>query len=463
MDKKRIYSWALYDWANSAYATSVMAGLFPLFFGAIAKGDLDPTSTTNYLALSNSIASFVVALLAPILGAIADHGTLKKKLLIFFAFLGILMTISMGFIMQGYWIIAFIVYIFATIGFSSANTFYDSLLPVVSNKKNVDYVSALGFALGYLGGGILIVINAAMVYFHNNIGITLIEAYQYSFISVGIWWALFSVPIVLFVDEPASHEKKSLTTAIKDGWSQFVSTIQNIKKSKVVATFLLAYWLYIDGVDTVVRMAVNLGEKLGFASEVMMVALVVVQFVAFFATLLYIKISDKIGLKNGIYLGIIGYIFIIIIGSSVTEVWQLYVGVILIGCFQGGIQTLSRSLYARIIPQNKTAEFFGFFNMWGKFAAIIGPLLMAGVTTLSLRYIEANSASLVPVKVLGNGSLDKAANAIVSALTVIVKDAHHTLSARIGFLSLITLFILGAYVFSKVDVEEGERIAKEHL
>ncbi len=463
MDKKTIYSWALYDWANSAYATSVMAGLFPLFFGAIAKGDLDPTSTTNYLALSNSIASFVVALLAPILGAIADHGTLKKKLLIFFAFLGILMTISMGFIMQGYWIIAFIVYIFATIGFSSANTFYDSLLPVVSNKKNVDYVSALGFALGYLGGGILIVINAAMVYFHNNIGITLIEAYQYSFISVGIWWALFSIPIVLFVDEPASHEKKSLTTAIKDGWSQFVSTIQNIKKSKVVATFLLAYWLYIDGVDTVVRMAVNLGEKLGFASEVMMVALVVVQFVAFFATLLYIKISDKIGLKNGIYLGIIGYIFIIIIGSSVTEVWQLYVGVILIGCFQGGIQTLSRSLYARIIPQNKTAEFFGFFNMWGKFAAIIGPLLMAGVTTLSLRYIEANSASLVPVKVLGNGSLDKAANAIVSALTVIVKDAHHTLSARIGFLSLIILFILGAYVFSKVDVEEGERIAKEHL
>ena len=463
MDKKTIYSWALYDWANSAYATSVMAGLFPLFFGAIAKGDLDPTSTTNYLALSNSIASFVVALLAPILGAIADHGTLKKKLLIFFAFLGILMTISMGFIMQGYWIIAFIVYIFATIGFSSANTFYDSLLPVVSNKKNVDYVSALGFALGYLGGGILIVINAAMVYFHNNIGITLIEAYQYSFISVGIWWALFSIPIVLFVDEPASHEKKSLTTAIKDGWSQFLSTIQNIKKSKVVATFLLAYWLYIDGVDTVVRMAVNLGEKLGFASEVMMVALVVVQFVAFFATLLYIKISDKIGLKNGIYLGILGYIFIIIIGSSVTEVWQLYVGVILIGCFQGGIQTLSRSLYARIIPQNKTAEFFGFFNMWGKFAAIIGPLLMAGVTTLSLRYIEANSASLVPVKVLGNGSLDKAANAIVSALTVIVKDAHHTLSARIGFLSLIILFILGAYVFSKVDVQEGERIAKEHL
>ena len=428
MDKKRIYSWALYDWANSAYATSVMAGLFPLFFSAIAKGDLDATSTTNYLALSNSIASLVVALLAPILGAIADHGTLKKKLLIFFAFLGILMTISMGFIMQGYWIIAFIVYIFATIGFSSANTFYDSLLLVVSDRKNVDYVSALGFALGYLGGGILIVINAAMVYFHNDIGITLIEAYQYSFISVGIWWALFSIPIVLFVNEPASHGKKSLTTAIKDGCHQFVSTIQNIKKSKVVATFLLAYWLYIDGVDTVVRMAVNLGEKLGFEAEVMMVALVAVQFVAFFATLLYVKISDRIGLKNGIYLGMLGYVFIIIIGSTITEVWQLYLGVILIGCFQGGIQTLSRSLYARIIPKNKTAEFFGFFNMWGKFAAIVGPVIMAGVTTLAFGYTD-----------------------------------DHKLSARIGFLSLLILFALGAYVFSKVDVEEGEKIAKEYL
>ena len=174
---------------------------FLFFFSAIAKGDLDATSTTNYLALSNSIASLVVALLAPILGAIADHGTLKKKLLIFFAFLGILMTISMGFIMQGYWIIAFIVYIFATIGFSSANTFYDSLLLVVSDRKNVDYVSALGFALGYLGGGILIVINAAMVYFHIDIGITLIQAYQYSFISVGIWWAMLSIPKLLFVNE----------------------------------------------------------------------------------------------------------------------------------------------------------------------------------------------------------------------------------------------------------------------
>ena len=460
MSKKQIYSLALNDWANSAYATSVMAGLFPLFFSEVAKGDLDPTSTTNYLALSNSIASLVVALLAPILGAIADHGTLKKKLLIFFAFLGILMTISMGFIMQGYWIVAFLVYIFATIGFSSANTFYDSLLPFVSNKKNIDYVSALGFSLGYLGGGILIVINAAMIWFHKDIGITEIAAYHYSFISVGIWWALFSIPIFLFVDEPASYEKKSLTTAIKDGFNQFISTIKNIKESKIVATFLLAYWLYIDGVDTVVRMAVNLGEKLGFASEVMMLALVVVQFVAFFATLLYIKISDKIGLKNGIYLGILGYIFIIIIGSSVTEVWQLYIGVIMIGCFQGGIQTLSRSLYARIIPENKTAEFFGFFNMWGKFAAIIGPLLMAGVTTLSLSYIEANSASLVPVEVLGNESIDKAVNVIASALNVTVEDGHHTLSARIGFLSLIILFILGAYVFSKVDIKEGEAIAK---
>ncbi len=428
MDKKRIYSWALYDWANSAYATSVMAGLFPLFFSAVAKGDLDPTSTTNYLALSNSIASLVVALLAPILGAIADHGTLKKKLLIFFAFLGILMTISMGFIMQGYWIVAFIVYIFATIGFSSANTFYDSLLPAVSNKNNIDYVSALGFSLGYLGGGILIVINAAMVWFHQDIGITIIEAYQYSFISVGIWWALFSIPVFLFVDEPASYEKKSLNTAIKDGCNQFVSTIKNIKESKVVATFLLAYWLYIDGVDTTVRMAADFAITIGFDSSSVMGALVLIQFIAFVATLIYVKFSDRIGIKNAIYVGIVAYIIILLSAYFVEELWQFYAVASLIGCFQGGIQAISRSLYARIIPEDKSAEFFGFYNMLGKFAAVIGPVMMGSITLL------------------------------VSNMT-----GDQIFSARIGLQSLIILFVLGAFVLSKVDIAEGERIAKKHL
>ena len=427
MNQKKIYSWALYDWANSAFATTVMAGFFPLFFSQYWSDSTSLSSSTFYLGLGNSVASIIVALLAPVLGAIADNGSFKKKFLIFFAFLGVVMTIGLGFIAQGMWPIALLVYIFATIGFSSANTFYDSLLPAVSNKENVDYVSALGFSLGYLGGGILIVINVLMLTYPSAFGlIDSTQAIQYSFISVGIWWAIFSLPIILFVDEPKYHDEKSLTDSIKDGLSQFKSTFDEIRNLKVVATFLVAYWLYIDGVDTVVRMAADFAITLGFDQIAIMGALVLIQFIAFFATLIYIKIASKIGLKNGIYAGIVAYMLILCGGYFVTEIWHFYCIAILIGCFQGGIQSLSRSLYSRIIPEKKSAEYYGFYNMLGKFAAVVGPLLMGTVTLL---------------------------------LNDITGDEQQ--AARFGLLSVGILFILGAYVFSKVDIAEGEAIAKK--
>ena len=427
MNQKKIYSWALYDWANSAFATTVMAGFFPLFFSQYWSDSTSLSSSTFYLGLGNSVASIIVALLAPVLGAIADNGSFKKKFLIFFAFLGVVMTIGLGFIAQGMWPIALLVYIFATIGFSSANTFYDSLLPAVSNKENVDYVSALGFSLGYLGGGILIVINFLMLTYPSAFGLMdATQAIQYSFISVGIWWAIFSLPIILFVDEPKYHDEKSLTDSIKDGLSQFKSTFDEIRNLKVVATFLVAYWLYIDGVDTVVRMAADFAITLGFDQTAIMGALVLIQFIAFFATLIYIKIASKIGLKNGIYAGIVAYMLILCGGYFVTEIWHFYLVAILIGCFQGGIQSLSRSLYSRIIPEKKSAEYYGFYNMLGKFAAVVGPLLMGTVTLL---------------------------------LNDIIGDEQQ--AARFGLLSVGILFILGAYVFSKVDIAEGEAIAKK--
>ena len=427
MNQKKIYSWALYDWANSAFATTVMAGFFPLFFSQYWSDSTSLSSSTFYLGLGNSVASIIVALLAPVLGAIADNGSFKKKFLIFFAFLGVVMTIGLGFIAQGMWPIALLVYIFATIGFSSANTFYDSLLPAVSSKENVDYVSALGFSLGYLGGGILIVINFLMLTYPSAFGLMdATQAIQYSFISVGIWWAIFSLPIILFVDEPKYHDEKSLTDSIKDGLSQFKSTFDEIRNLKVVATFLVAYWLYIDGVDTVVRMAADFAITLGFDQTAIMGALVLIQFIAFFATLIYIKIASKIGLKNGIYAGIVAYMLILCGGYFVTEIWHFYLVAILIGCFQGGIQSLSRSLYSRIIPEKKSAEYYGFYNMLGKFAAVVGPLLMGTVTLL---------------------------------LNDIIGDEQQ--AARFGLLSVGILFILGAYVFSKVDIAEGEAIAKK--
>ncbi|MAQ72289.1 MAG: MFS transporter [Candidatus Marinimicrobia bacterium] len=404
-----------------------MAGFFPIFFSQYWSDPNNLSISTFYLGLGNSIASIIVALLAPFLGAIADRGSYKKRFLIFFAFLGVVMTISLGFVAQGMWPIALLVYIFATIGFSGANTFYDSLLPSVSNEKTVDYVSALGYALGYLGGGILIVINFLMLSYPESFGLAdSTAAIQWSFISVGIWWALFSVPIMLFVEEKRESETKGIVDAVKEGVAQFKSTFNEIRHLKVVATFLLAYWLYIDGVDTTVRMAANFGINLGFGQTSIMGALVLVQFVAFFATLLYVKFSDRVGIKNGIYTAILAYIIIIVGAYFVTEAWHFYILAGLIGCFQGGIQTLSRSLYSRIIPKNKSAEFFGFFNMWGKFAAVFGPLLMGSVTVL-----------------INNAIADQ------------------ELAARIGFQSIIILLLLGAYVFSKVDLVEGEAMAKK--
>ena len=427
--KKSIYSWALYDWANSAFATTVMAGFFPIFFAQYWSDPENLSISTFYLGLGNSVASIIVVLLAPILGAIADRGTYKKRFLVFFAFLGVLMTAGLALISQGMWQIALLTYVIATVGFSGANTFYDSLLPAVSNKDNVDYVSGLGYALGYIGGGILIVINFLMITYPSFFGFAdSVEGIKWSFISVALWWAIFSIPILLFVKEPKYHKTETALQTIKSGFKQLKNTFNEIRHLKVVFTFLIAYWLYIDGVDTTVRMAADFGITLGFDSTTIMGALVLVQFIAFFATLFYVKFADKIGIKNAIYFAIAAYMVIIFSGYFVTEAWHFYIIAGMIGCFQGGIQTLSRSLYARIIPENKSAQFFGFFNMWGKFAAVIGPLLMGSVTLILSNTID-----------------------------------DQVLSARIGLQSIMILFILGALVFSKVNISEGEKIAKEYL
>ena len=427
--KKSIYSWALYDWANSAFATTVMAGFFPIFFAQYWSNPENLSISTFYLGLGNSVASIIVVLLAPILGAIADRGTYKKRFLVFFAFLGVLMTAGLALVSQGMWQIALLTYVIATVGFSGANLFYDSLLPAVSNKDNVDYVSAVGYAFGYIGGGILIVINFLMITYPSFFGFAdSVEGIKWSFVSVALWWAIFSIPILLFVKEPKYHKTETTLQTIKSGFKQLKDTFNEIRHLKVVFTFLIAYWLYIDGVDTTIRMAADFGITLGFDSTTIMGALVLVQFIAFFATLLYVKFADKIGTKNAIYFAIAAYMVIIFSGYFVTEGWHFYIIAGMIGCFQGGIQTLSRSLYARIIPENKSAQYFGFFNMWGKFAAVIGPLLMGSVTLIL------------------NNTID-----------------DHVLSARIGLQSIMILFILGALVLSRVDISEGEKVAKEYL
>ena len=416
--KKSILAWSLYDWANSAFATTVMAGFFPVFFKEYWSTTDDVTLSTWYLGLGNSIASILVAALAPFIGAIADRGTAKKKLLIFFAFLGIIATGGLWIVNQGHWQMAILFYIIASIGFMSGNIFYDALLPAVATKEKYDYASSLGYSLGYIGGGLLFLINVLMYlqphYFGIADGAT---AIRLSFISVAVWWAIFSIPLILFVKEPTIHKPIGIFSSIKEGWSQLVSTLSKIRQFKVVVTFLMAYWLYIDGVDTIIRMAVDYGTSIGFPASSLITALLLVQFVAFPATLIYSRFASKIGIKNALYTAILGYTLITIFGAFVSKEWHFYVIAVFIACFQGGIQALSRSLYSRIIPKNQAAEFFGFYNMLGKFAAIIGPPMMGYIGLIT-----------------GN--------------------------PRIGILSIVILFILGGFILTKVDLQEGERISE---
>jgi len=398
--KKSIYSWALYDWANSAYATTVMAGFFPIFFKSYYSVGTDVTVSTAQLGFANSISSFVVVLIAPLLGAVADAGSLKKRLLFLFAFLGILMSASLALVEQGEWQIAAFVYTLGNIGFMGSNIFYDGLLPSVSDDKSVDYISGLGFALGYLGGGILFALNIFMVQEPSFFGLAdKVEAIKASFVSVALWWAIFSLPLLLFVKEKRVEKRRKKILLVR-GYLRLKKTFQRVASLKGLFLFLIAYWLYIDGVDTIIRMAVDYGMALGFESSNLIMALLIVQFVGFPATLLVAKLADVWDTKKVIYLCISIYIFIIIFASMMQDVYEFYVLALLIALVQGGIQALSRSYYAKMIPQKYAAEFFGFYDLLGKFAVILGPLLV-GLVALFSHSSRLAIASVAMLFVLG--------------------------------------------------------------
>jgi UMF1 family MFS transporter len=424
--RKAIFGWSLYDWANSAFATAIMAGFFPVFLAEFWSPGVNQTVITARLSMANSIASIIVALLAPILGAIADKGTAKKKFLMFFAYMGLVMTSALYLVSKGNWSMAVVLYIFACIGFSGGNIFYDSLLTGVASEKKRDFVSALGYSLGYLGGGLLFTVNVLMVVFHEAFGFSSdTEAVKFAFLCVGIWWAVFSVPIFLFVKEPVYGKAESGLNMVKAGYTQIKETLQEIRHLKTIFLFLIAYWLYIDGVDTVVRMAVRYGQSIGFDRNHLIVALVITQFVGFPCAIGFGYLAGKIGAKRAIFIGIAAYLFVCIWAAFMQSVKEFYILAAIVGIFQGGIQALSRSFYARIIPENKSAEYFGFYNMLGKFAAVIGPVLMGGVGMLMAAMGYSEDFAL-----------------------------------RVSITSIVILFIAGGILFYFVDEARGKEEVK---
>lgn len=388
-EPKQVYSWALYDWANSAYATTVMAGFFPIFFKQFWSSGIDVHRSTFNLGISNSVASIFIALIAPVLGSIGDTWGVRKQFLLFFAALGIIMTGALGFVAQGRWVLAMGVYVFATIGFTGGNVFYDSLLVNVSGARKMDVVSALGYGLGYLGGGILFGFTVLMTLNPRLFGLaSSTEAVRISFLAVAVWWALFSLPIFLFVREPAVRREGTGGLAVGAAFREVWSTFRDIRRFRNVFLFLIGYWCYIDGVDTTVLMAVDYGLSLGFDQAVLIKALLLTQLIGFPAAIAFGKIGEKVGTKAGIFMGISVYVLVAFWGYFMKKQVEFYVLAVAVGLVQGGVQSLSRSFYGRLIPKDRAAEFFGFYNMLGKFAAVLGPLLMGwtSIATGNARY-----------------------------------------------------------------------------
>jgi UMF1 family MFS transporter len=428
---KSVWGWALYDWANSAFATTVMAGFFPIFFKKYWSHGANVNESTAMLGLGNSIASLVLALTAPLLGAMADRASAKKKLLIFFSYAGVLMTACLYLVGKGQWGVAIFFYVMGIIGFSGANIFYDALLPSVSSEKNVDFISGMGFSLGYLGGGLLFGLNVLMTLFPAIFGLPDgSAAVRFSFLTVALWWGGFSVFTILWLPEDRSSILPK-TDAVRSGLRQFMTTLTNLRKTKAAFLFLMAYWFYIDGVDTIIRMAVDYGLSIGFSSNDLIVALLLVQFIGFPATLVFGWLGQKWGVRKSIFLAIGIYMAITLWGTMMTRTIEFYLLAVFIGLVQGGIQALSRSYYSRLIPPGQSGEFFGFYNMLGKFAAIIGPVLI-GLVSLAARNI------LMPV------------SPTPEQLTGV---AH--LASRWGIGSVLLLFIIGGALFYFVDEDNA--------
>ena len=436
-EKRVVWGWAIYDWANSAFATTVMAGFFPIFFKQYWSHGADVNLSTAQLGFGNAIGGLLVALMAPVLGAIADRGGARKKFLIGFAYLGVLATAGLFLVAKGQWTQAIFVYIMGVIGFSGANIFYDALLPGLVGEDRIDLVSSFGFALGYLGGGLLFLVNVVMTLKPAMFGIPDAgTAVRLSFLSVALWWGGFTLITIWWVPEPECGDVRHRGSAIRAGLGQLRETFRKARHLKTVSLFLVAYWFYIDGVDTIIRMAVDYGMSLGFAANDLIVALLIVQFVGFPAALAFGRLGQRWGVRRAIYLAICVYMAVTLWGTMMRDRHEFYVLAVVIGLVQGGIQALSRSYYARLIPKDKAAEFFGFYNMLGKFATIMGPALMGTVGLVARRLMMPAAATAEQVQAVGQ------------------------MAARWSLGSVIVLFLVGILLFSQVDEARGRAEAQ---
>lgn len=382
--QKQVFSWALYDWANSAFAATVMVVFFPVFFKQYWSAGVPATESTFWLGMANGTASLLLALMAPLLGLLGDRGGSRLRFLLAFTVLGVVSTAGLSLVGQGQWQWAAVLFALASMGFWGGIIFYDSLLLDVAPRDRLDTISGWGYAVGYLGGGVLLAINVWMTLKPGFFGLAdATAAVRASFVTVAVWWALFAVPIFLFVRERGAGRQGAVGAAktLRESFAELMKTVREVRRYRAVVFFLLAYWMYIDGVNTIQKMAVDYGLAIGLETSSLIQAILMVQFIGFPAALLFGWIGQRISPVVGIFICIAVYAVVTIYATMLNTSTEFFIMAAATGCVQGGVQSLSRSYYGRLIPQDRAGEFYGFYNMMSKFAAVLGPFLM-GTTAL---------------------------------------------------------------------------------
>jgi len=429
LHRRDLRAWAMYDWALSAQETTIAVAVFPIFFSKVAVAGLPEGAGSTIIGYSHSLATLVIALISPILGAIADYAAVKKRMLAAFMVMGVISIGLMFFIQSGDYRLGSLLFILSLIGGAGSRVFYEALLPDIASHDEVDRVSTAGYALGYVGGGILLALNLAWILkpalFGLPSGTDLTPSQgtlptRLALVSVAVWWLLFSIPLFRKVPEPPPRlepdEVKGLNP-VKVGFGRLMETFHELRLYKHAFILLLAFLIYNDGISTIQKMATVYGDEIGIGQGTLISAILLVQFVGIPCSFLFGSLAGRIGTKPSIYVGLGVYTGISIFGFFMSSPTHFYILAGLVGLVQGGTQALSRSLFATIIPRHKSGEFFGFFSVFSKFAATTGPLVF----------------------IFARGLMGE---------------------SRYGILSIILFFIVGGILLAFVDVEEGERAAR---
>lgn len=419
LGRPELRAWAMYDWANSAFQTTIIAAVFPIYFRRVVAADMPEAEALSRFAWASTIAILVVAVVAPLLGAIADHAAIKKRLLAIFAGIGITSCFAMFWLTEGEWVFALTLFVIGNVGVAGSVVFYESLLPHLVGPAELDRVSTAGYAIGYLGGGVLLAINLLMIQQPAWFGLPDAGVgTRLSLASVGLWWLIFSIPLFMQVPEPAAlagPDREPASLAL--GMRNLVETFRELRKYRHALLFLAAFFVYNDGIQTMIKMAAIYGDTIGLDSGAMITALLLTQFIGVPAAFAFGALADRMGAKPAVYLGLGVYTIIAALGYYMTTSLHFFALAVLVGLVQGGTQALSRSLFASMIPRQKSSEFFAFFGVFERYAGVLGPAVFALIVSIS-----------------GQG--------------------------RAAILAVLCFFIVGGLMLTLVDVGAGRRDAR---